>query len=299
VTLPFRVDLGAEGAEPYLGAGWDVRTDEQPYEATANWITGTTADMYLPLDAPRDVDLRLSVAPLQYAGAAPQTLTLRMNGQTLLDRQALGPGWQTVALRVFEPVMRQGPNHLELEFAWAASPREVFPDPASRAMIGSTGVQSPVNLEVHAFDEAFITATDADGGAVDASAGRQGYNVAVFDPQTGKLLDKAGFDTTANTYEADALAAYLRAIPRGRIVALATKGDAAAHLTPAAVDALAGLGARVQTIHDLQGQAHALVGVQGAQPGSAAEVISPDAYLAVTGDFRTLAAAVDWVELGE
>jgi hypothetical protein len=299
LTLPFRIDVGAAGAEPYLGAGWDVRTDEQPYEATANWITGTTADVYLPLDAPRDARVSLSVAPLAYDGAPPQTLTMRMNGQIILDRQALNPGWQAVTAAAPASIMRQGPNHLELEFAWAASPRKVFPDPSSRALIGSTGVQSPVNLELHAFSEAFMTATNADGESVDASAGRQGYNVAVFDAKTGKLLDKVGFDTTANTYEADALAAYLRAIPRGRIVALATKGDAAANLTPASIAALAGLGSRVQSPADLQGQAHALVGVQGSQPGSASEAIARDAYLAVTGDFRSLAAAVDWVELGE
>ena len=49
----------------------------------------------------------------------------------------------------------------------------------------------------------------------------------------------------------------------------------------------------------LAGQAHALVGVRGAAPGAAAETIAPeDAFVRVAGDFRTLAAAVDWVELG-
>jgi hypothetical protein len=255
--------------------------------------------MYLPLDGPRDVTLRLSIAPLIYEGAPQQTLSARMNGQTILEQQTLAPGWQTVSLAAPASAMREGPNHLELLFGWAHSPREVFPDSASRAMIGTTGVQSPVNLELHAFTEAFMTATHADGETVDASAGRQGYNVAVFDPQTGKLLDKVGFDTTANTYEADALAAYLREIPRGRIVALATKGDATANLTPAAIDVMQGLGSRVVSAEELHGQAHALVGVQGSPPGAAAETIAADAYLAVQGDFRRLAAAVDWVELGE
>ena len=50
---------------------------------------------------------------------------------------------------------------------------------------------------------------------------------------------------------------------------------------------------------DLAGQSHALVGVQGAAPGPAAEEIKPgDAFVRVAGDFRTLAAALDWVELG-
>ena len=45
--------------------------------------------------------------------------------------------------------------------------------------------------------------------------------------------------------------------------------------------------------------AHALIGVQGAAPGTAAEEIQPgDAFVRVAGDFRTLAAALDWAEIG-
>jgi hypothetical protein len=134
---------------------------------------------------------------------------------------------------------------------------------------------------------------------VDGSAGRQGYNVAVFDQNTGRLLDKQGFDTAANGFEAEALAQYLNDLPAGRIVALATKGPATDNLTPAALAALQRMGSRAGSLADLRGQTHALVGIKGAAPGSASEAIGPDAYLKVAGDFRTLAAAVDWVELGE
>ncbi len=166
-------------------------------------------------------------------------------------------------------------------------------------MIGTTGVQSPVNLEVHGFSQAFMTATDASGQQVDASAGRQGYNVAVFDQRTGRLLDKRGFDTAANEFEAEALADYLDGIPNGRIVALATKGAATRHLTPAALAALQSVGSKITSPAALENFAHALAGVKGAPPGSASEAVGTDAYLRVGGDFRTLAAAVDWVELGE
>ena len=160
-----------------------------------------------------------------------------------------------------------------------------------------------MNLDVHAFSEAYISAFTSDGREVKASTGRRGYNIAVFDPRTGALLDQRGFDTAANSYEADALAAYLSAIPQGRIVVAATKGDAAAHLTPAAVTALRGLGSRIASPADLAGRAHALVGVQAARPDGlnrpAAEALLPDdAFVRVAGDFRTLAAAVDWVEWG-
>ncbi len=300
VRLPLRVDVGVPGAEPYLGAGWDVRTDEQPYNATANWVVGRTAELYLPLSAPTDVTLRLAVAPLGYAGAPPQKLSIRVNDAPVLRDYELAAGWQTVTAAVPATATRRGPNRVRLEFAWAVSPRRAFPDPVSRAVIGATGVASPVNLEAHAFSEAFISAFTADGREVKASVGRRGYNVAVFDPRSGALLNQRGFDTAANAYEADGLAAYLNAIPRGRIVVVATKGDAGRHLTPAAADALRRLGSRITSADDLAGRAHALIGVQGAGPGTAAEVIQPDdAFVRVAGDFRTLAAAVDWVAWGE
>jgi hypothetical protein len=299
IPFPFRLDLGTPGTEPYLGQGWDIRPDEQPLGATATWVTGKTADIYVPLAGPANVTLRLAIAPLDYPGAPVQTVSASANGTPVAEDQPLRPGWQTLEVSVPASATHRGPNRLRLEFGWAASPRRVFPDPASRAEIGSTGVVSPVNLEVHAFDEAYISAYGPDGSQTDASAGRRGYNVAVIDPRTGKVLDVEGFDTAANSYEADALAAYLRAIRPGQIVVLATKGDASAHLNQAATDAMRTLGSGVSSPTDLVGQAHALVGVGGAQPGTAAETIAPgDAFLRVWGDFRELAAAVDWAEVG-
>ena len=299
IAFPFRVDVGTPGAEPYLGGGWDVRTDEQPYNATANWATDRTAELYLPLDGPKDATLRIAIAPLSYPDAPAQKLSIAVNGVPVLRDHTLASGWQTVEAKVPAAATRRGPNRLRLEFAQAASPRTVFPDAASRAVIGGTGVISPVNLEAHGFSEAYISAFGPDGHEVKASTNRRGYNVAMFDQRTGKLLETRGFDTAANSYEADALASYLSSIPRGRIVALATKGDATAHLTPAAITALRSLGSRAASPADLVGQSHALVGVQGAAPGTAAEEVKPgDAFVRVAGDFRTLAAALDWVELG-
>jgi hypothetical protein len=299
LPYPFRLDLGTPGNEAYLGAGWDAQLVDQPYGATATWIDGRTAELYLPLAEPISTTLRLALAPLAYPGAQPQSLSISVNGTPVLRNQPLVAGWQTVAAAVPAAVTHRGPNHVRLDFAWAASPREVFPDLASRAVIGSTGVVSPVNLDVHAFSEAFISIFDRTGQETKASAGRRGYNVAVLDPQTGRLLATQGFDTAANRYESDRLVTYLRGIRPGQIVVLATKGDAAAHLTPQAVAAFRSLGSRVATPADLAGQAHALVGIQGATPGSAAEALAPkDGFLRVAGDFRTLSAAVDWAELG-
>jgi len=253
----------------------------------------------LPLDAPKDATLSLAAAPLTYPSAPRQVLSITVNDVLVLKDQALAPGWQTLAVKIPASATRRGANRVRLHFAWTLSPRQVFPDPASRGAIGTSGAISPVNLDVHSFDEAYISAFSADGSETKASPDRRGYNVVVLDQRSGRVLDAQGFDSAANNYEADRLAQYLSAVPRGRVVVLATKGDASAHLTPAAIAALRALGSRVASASDLAGQAQALVGIQGAAPGSAAEVIAPtDAFLRVSGDFRKLAAAVDWVELG-
>jgi hypothetical protein len=299
VAFPFRLDLGTPRLEPYLGQGWDANIGDQPYGASANWATGTTADLYLPLDGPKEATLRLAIAPLSYPDAPGQSVSISVNDVPVLSNHALTPGWQTVQAQVPASATRRGANRVRLSFDWAVSPRRVFPDPGTRAVIGATGVASPVNLDVHGFSQAYISAFGADGSEVKASPDRRGYNVAVIDPHTGRVTDMQGFDTAANSYEADRLATYLTKIPAGQIVAIATREDATAHLTPGAIAALRGLGSRVATRDDLAGQAHALVGVQGTAPGTAAETIAPgDAFVRVSGDFRTLAAALDWVELG-
>ncbi len=225
-------------------------------------------------------------------------MTISVNGTQVLKDQPLQAGWQTVEAAIPASATRRGPNRVRLEFAQTAVPRTVFADPASRAVIGETGVTSPVNIEAHAFEEAFISVTDESGTTHDASAGQTGYNVAVIHPKTGRVLDMQGFDTQGNPAGVTALADYLTRIREGNIVVAATRGDAGT-LDQAAVDALRGIGSAAANADAPAGMAHAVIGVKGATPGAAAEQIAPgDAYLRVGGDFRTLAAALDWVEIG-
>jgi hypothetical protein len=160
-------------------------------------------------------------------------------------------------------------------------------------------VTSPVEITVnsaglHAGDFAYITV-----GGQDASTHRRGYNLAVIDPRSGAVVDRAGFDTWANQYESQDLADFVAQIPEGHIVAVAVKDDGAAHLTTAAVRSLQTLGATT----DLRGTAHfshAILGVKGAVPGSALEASGGgNSYLHVgrNPDDRTLSVAVDYVDL--
>ena len=207
-------------------------------------------------------------------------------------RDRLSPGWQEITFEAPAAAVRRGPNTISLRSGWTQAPRDAQPE---TALIGATGVRAPVIIEVHAFSEAFITLTTAKGQRVDASAGRRGVNLAILDEKTGALLDTRGFDTAANEFEAEALAAYLAQAPAGRVIVVATKGDATQHLTAGARTALERLGLATNLA---AGSSFAAVGVQGAGNGAAAQAIAPsDAYLRVGGDARPLALAVDWVRV--
>ncbi|MBC8448565.1 MAG: hypothetical protein H8D78_12530 [Chloroflexi bacterium] len=297
LTFPLEVDLGTPAALPYRGAGW--HDDEVIFGDTANWAAAAEAELFFPLREVGDYHLSLRIAPFSYPGAAPQSLQVLLNGQPLGEPRPLSEGWQVIEQRLPAEAVRLGLNRLSLHFARLERPRDVLP---GETAIGTTGVATPVDIEIEAAaDHAYISLYDEAGAKTDASAGRRGYNVAVLDPRTGRLLDKRGFDTWANEYEAQRLAEFVAQIPEGRIVVVATKDDAGQHLSEEAVAALRSLGAQAD-LRGAGGQAHALIGVKGAAPGSALELVAgPNAWLRLgrNPDRRPLAAAVDWLRVDQ
>jgi hypothetical protein len=301
----FTLDLGAAGTFPYRGEGWDAAETDAPYDTTAIWATGASSRLFVPL---RQVDptatyrITARVHPFAYPNGPQQRVALVVNSADFAEQPLSAPWQETTWLEVRWEVpgaqLIDGLNRLELRWAQQAVPRDVL---GGTRAIGATGVQLPIDADIKAFAEgAFIALFDANGDQIDASAGRRGVNVTVLDPTTGAVLEKVGFDTAANAYESEALASYLAALPAGSLTLVASSGDATAYLTPAAVEGLRGLGADV-TVESLQGNAFAVIGVQGAAPGSAAQSIAPgEAFLSVSlnRDRRPLAAAVDWVEVG-
>jgi hypothetical protein len=298
VPFPFELDLGSRNTDAYRGPGWSV--DEGDISgASGVWGDGREAEIYLPLrfETAAPVDVVLHVQPFAYPGAPRQTLSLEMNG-VALGTQPLEAGWQELRFTAPAAATRSGLNRLWLRFGDSARPSDVLP---GQAMIGATGVQSPVDIEINsggaAQDLAFITVTTPDGAPVDASAGRRGYNLAAIDPDSGQVLDKQGFDTFANAFEAERMAQFIESLPNSVIVVGAARGDAGAALNDRAVQALASLGSAVD-LRATPGDGHAFVGVKGVAPGTAAEESGPDgAYLRLAADRRNLSAAVDWVRL--
>jgi len=291
------VDLGTPGTNAYRGEGW--YQDEKIQGRTAVWAgaDGLRARLFLRGDNSGPYRLRVSWLPFTYPGAPPQKVRITVNGIPVTGWEVLPSGWQDVAYVLPSGIVRNHTNEITFHFAWTKRPRDVF---AARRTIGRTGVQVPVDVEITAFAQgAYMVTVDDDGTRHDVSYGRRGYNVTVLDPRTGKVISKTGFDTFANEYESQHMADFIATIPDRAIVLVATKGDASRHLTDEAVAALRSLGAQVD-LRDHPGEFHALVGVKGARPGTAEEVVAaPSAYIRLGGypDFRTLGIAVDRVAL--
>ena len=287
------IDFGTEGARLYQGEGWS--RDEVIGDASANWAEARQARLFVPLRQLDDYQMIFRALAFSYEGAPQQTVQVTINGHRLPETFSISPYWETYALTLPAAILKEGLNEVVLEFAYAASPRDVLP---GNFAIGSTGVTSPLEISVNsaglpAGDFAYITVEGED-----ASTHRRGYNLAVIDPQSGAVVEQAGFDTWANEFESQALAEFVAEIPEGYIVAVAVKDDGAAHLTEAAVRALLTLGAQI----DLRGTehlSHAIIGVKGAPPGAALEASGEgNSYLHVgrNPDDRSLSVALDHVE---
>ena len=180
--LPLALDFGATNTDLWRAEGWgDDEADVGG--ASGVWATRERAHVLFRSETDQPRTLTLRTAPFHFPDAPPQTMTVHL-GDREMGAATLSPGW---AEYTFELAPEVGINHLWLEFSRADSPRTVL----NQAQIGATGVQSPVNIDIHAFEQAFITLADAEGKQTDASFGRRGINVTTLDPKTGEVLAAA------------------------------------------------------------------------------------------------------------
>ncbi len=292
VPEPLVLDFGDWTSAPYRGEGW--AGDEIIFAATANWATAIEAVIFFPVRGSGDRQLALQVAPFTYPGSPSQAVGLILNGREILHDLPLHEGWQPVEAVLPETALTPGLNRLSLRFAHTAQPRQVLPPTQA---IGTTGVKTPVDLEVNSGpDFAFITAGFGPA-AVDASAHRRGLNLAVLDARTGQVLDYKGFDTAANEFEAAALTEFIASVPVGAIVVVASQGaEATAYLNAEGQAALQALGLNTKNL----APPFSAIGVKGTPTGTALQVggdSESTAYLRLgaSADTRHLAAAVDQV----
>jgi hypothetical protein len=297
---PQALTLDAGSSEPLatmaLGEGWDSAEEIQGRSAV--WAVAQAARAFLPSPGEVDHRLTLTALPFAYPGAEAQQITLDVNGHRF-DPVGMQPGWTSYTWDVPGRFLHAGLNDLRFDFARLDAPADVLPGSGA---IGQTGVQAPLAIEVNSGGTAgfaYITV----GKGEDGSVHRPGYNVAVLQSRTGKLLDRQGFDTTpgGSDAEAAALADFLDTVPTGQIVVVAMQGDGAARLSDADLAAFRSIGGQADP-RGIEAGSHALIGVKGAAPGTALEATGPDgSWLRVAPDRRTLAIALDtlnWEETG-
>jgi hypothetical protein len=116
-----RVDIGS-GDEWVIQDGWHA-PEREGASTTFRWAS-TPASFLIPLDRPAALALQIRLHAFGYPGAAPQTLTVTVNGRALPSRP-VGPGWETLEIDTTEDVWRSGVNRIRLDFAWTSRPVDV------------------------------------------------------------------------------------------------------------------------------------------------------------------------------
>lgn len=284
-TMPYQVDFGQEDAQLYQGYGW--LPSERIADADANWTTQSRATLFVPVRDLRDYKLTLRALPFTYPNSPAPGFGVTVNGQTL-PRVQMNPGWNEYTVTLPASALHTGINEVVLDSAYVVRPRDVLP---AHFEIGGTGVTSPVDIAVTSTSEfGSIKVNDQE-----ISPLQRGYNLAVIDPGSGRVLEVKNFDTGGTSIlESRALRDFVSKIPDGMIVAGAVQQDATAMLGEAAAAAVQGLGLKTN-LRGHNGDTHAFIAVKGKpngleQTGEGASAVSVGRAL----DNRPLGVAVDW-----
>jgi len=274
------VKAGDELGRLSLAEGWGIPAGD------ILWAQRKAVRLLVPLDgAEQRVSLRT------YAPVGGQRLELEVNGLRVTQME-MDNGWADYEIFLPAETVQVGLNEIWLRFRQLAPAGQVR---LSDRSIGGTGVESPVNLAVHSAGQEVGDFGHIYVDGLDVSPDERGYNVAVIHPETGAVEQTAAFDTHLDDAASGKLAAFLGAVPEGRIVAVAAADEASRLLGEDAVEALRGIGAQV----DLRSRfrwGHAIIGVQGAAAGTALEAMDwMRPVVAVAGEGATepeLAAAL-------
>ena len=203
-----------------------------------------------------------------YAPGEGLRLRVEVNGQTA-SRIDMAPGWMDYEVALPAAIVQKGLNEVWWRFETLYPAGEVTLSPRS---IGGTGVASPVNLVVQSAGQEVGDFGTIYVNGVQVSPNERGYNVAVIHPLSGVVERTAAFDTHLDEGASQALAAFLQEVPPGSVVAVAAADEASRLLDQEAVDALRGIGA-AGDLREKFRWGHAIVGVQGATPGTALEAL--------------------------
>jgi hypothetical protein len=277
MKIKVEVSSSAPLARLYFAEGWGGLTGHEV------WAQRQAARLFVPLaGGPQRVTLRL------FAPGEGQRVAVSLNGW----RSAPAPlarGWGDYAFSLPDGAVRPGLNEIHLDFDRVYPVTSALSGTAPALLVQSAGE------EVGDFGHIYVN-------GVDVSPNQRGYNVAVIGPAGN--VRTASFDTHLDPGASVRLATFVAAVPDGQTVAVAVADEASMNLGEDAVVALRSIGAT----GDLRGKfrwSQAVIGVKGAAPGSALEVMDGLRPVGVAaGPALTepaVAAAVEWIrfEAGE
>jgi hypothetical protein len=267
-TIGYRVDLppwprewavepGSTLAQLSFAEGWGIAANG------VIWAQRQDDQLLVPLDGQAQ-----QMAFRSYAPQGGQRLAVEVNGQTI-QQLDMAAGWMGYKITLPAGALHEGLNEVWLRFDALYPASEVRLSPGT---IGQTGVESPANLVVQSAGQEVGDFGHIYVDGQDVSPDGRGYNVVVIDPLSGAVERIATFDTHLDEGASQALAAFLGRVPAGRIVAVAAADEASRLLGPEAVKALNGIGA-TGDLRDKFRWGHAIIGVQGAVPGTALEAM--------------------------
>ncbi len=288
LQIPYTIQVKNERARLMQGFGW--LPQEEIGGATAMWANQQRATLYLPLRELRDYTLTLRALPFAYPHSSPQSFAITVNGKPL-PRVTMDAGWQEYSITLPRDAVNAGLNELVFDFAYVVRPRDVLP---ANFEIGATGVKSPVDIAVTSTPQfGSIKVNDQE-----VSPLRRGYNFALIDASSGRVMETKNFDTGGRTIlESRALREYLDKVTPGTIVAGAIQEDASAQLGESAAASIQALGLETN-VRGHEGMTHAFIAVKGKpggleQAGEGASAVSVGRNL----DTRPLSIAIEWVRV--
>ncbi|MCD6327469.1 hypothetical protein J7M28_07945 [bacterium] len=152
----------------------------------------------------------------------------------------------------------------------------VFAEPCE---IGSTGISAPCDIFARSAGEGRGDFGNILVDGRDVSMNEKGYNIAAIDQSSGKLISSRSFDTARARGNSIWLQRQIAGTPEGAIVVLTAKEKNNA--TKDTLQALQSIGATfAMTEPDRADWSHCVIGVKGANPGTALEMFGPAASFA-------------------
>jgi hypothetical protein len=249
--------------------------DEDLWEVAWNPERGTAVERWASFEfLHAHPVLRARLRVLAEDPTREQFAEVRLNGRLVAEARIDG-GDLTATLP--PPYYQAAPNVVALGYGYRR-PRSALDD---TYRVGTTGTASPVDLRVRSAGMTHGDTASIAVNGIERAVNRRGYNLVALEAD-GRIRAATVFDTFFEPDAASRLAGFVTGLPAGTVVVGAVRDEASGRLTDDGVAALRTLG----VAGDLRGrfrESHAFVGVKGAAPGTALEVMGPRSLTLTVG----------------